>query len=108
MSPDDRPFKLMFCFMYLRPLWEELKQCCTPLLLIVGEKDGKFKRIAQEMCCEIDHGDYSRKKICEIVEVANCGHAVHLENPLPVIRALRRFLTGLGNDSTPNQRAAAL
>ncbi|KAL6350620.1 hypothetical protein AAG906_022330 [Vitis piasezkii] len=93
-----------------RPLWEDLRQCSTPLLLIVGEKDGKFKRIAQEMCYEIGHGtsngDDSRKEIYEIVEVPNCGHAAHLENPLPIIRALRRFLTGLENSSTPNERAA--
>lgn len=92
-----------------RPLWEDLRQCSTPLLLIVGEKDGKFKRIAQEMCYEIGHGtsngDDSRKEIYEIVEVPNCGHAAHLENPLPIIRALRRFLTGLENSSTPNERA---
>ncbi|KAK9276554.1 hypothetical protein L1049_006088 [Liquidambar formosana] len=81
------------------PLWEDLKLCKTPLLLIVGEKDTKFKRIAQEMCYEICHGtksgDEPRKEIYEIVEVPKCGHAVHLENPLPVISALRRFLTGL-------------
>ncbi|RVX06278.1 Protein PHYLLO, chloroplastic [Vitis vinifera] len=95
--------------MLVRPLWEDLRQCSTPLLLIVGEKDGKFKRIAQEMCYEIGHGtsngDDSRKEIYEIVEVPNCGHAAHLENPLPIIRALRRFLTGLENSSTPNERA---
>ncbi|KAL6349813.1 hypothetical protein AAG906_001700 [Vitis piasezkii] len=68
------------------------------------------QRIAQEMCYEIGHGtsngDGSRKEIYEIVEVPNCGHAAHLENPLPIIRALRRFLTGLENSSTPNERAA--
>ena len=95
--------------MHVRPLWEHLKHCSTPLLLIVGEKDLKFKRIAQEMRDEICRGTNnrvdSRKEICKIVEVPNCGHAAHLENPLPVIRALRRFFTALENSSMPNQRA---
>lgn len=94
--------------MHVRSLWEDLKQCRTPLLLIVGEKDGKFRRIAQAMRDEIHCGtcnrDDSREEICKIVEVPNCGHAAHLENPLPIVRALRRFFTGLENCSTPNQR----
>ncbi|GMP83009.1 hypothetical protein CsSME_00037095 [Camellia sinensis var. sinensis] len=77
------------------PLWEDLRHCKVPLLLVVGEKDDKFKRIAKEMFREVDHGARSiddREEICEIVEVPSCGHAVHLENPLPLINAIRRFL----------------
>ncbi|XP_075659886.1 protein PHYLLO, chloroplastic isoform X2 [Castanea sativa] len=86
-----------------QPLWEDLKHCKTPLLLIVGENDTKFKTIAQEMFCEVCHGlksgDNLWNEIHEIVEIPNCGHAVHLENPLPVISALRQFLTRLGKSS---------
>lgn len=95
---------LCFC-LHCRPLWEDLKHCKTPLLLIVGENDTKFKTIAQEMFCEVCHGlksgDNPWNEIHEIVEIPNCGHAVHLENPLPVISALRQFLTRLGKSSFP-------
>lgn len=79
------------------PLWEDLKRCDLPLLLIVGEKDAKFKSIAQKMFHEVvqDRKGEDRRgnNICEILEVPNCGHAVHLENPLPIISAMRKFLT---------------
>ncbi|GLU04852.1 hypothetical protein SLE2022_219810 [Rubroshorea leprosula] len=80
-----------------QPLWEDLKQSKTPLMLIVGERDAKFKAIAQRMCREIENDQINREdpsyKHCELVEVPHCGHAVHLENPLPVIRSVRQFMT---------------
>ncbi|KDP31426.1 hypothetical protein JCGZ_11802 [Jatropha curcas] len=85
------------------PLWEELKQSDIPLLLIVGERDGKFKAIARKICNEI--GQYRKcsndtgNNILGTVEVPNCGHAVHLEDPLHVIRSIRQFLTRLGKCS---------
>ncbi|KAH9772175.1 protein PHYLLO [Citrus sinensis] len=89
-----------------RPLWEDLKLCSTPLLIVVGEKDKKFKSIAEKMCYELSHGekgsDDLRNEIYEMVEIPNCGHAVHLENPLPVIRAVRQFLTRVNQNSTSN------
>ena len=88
--------------MHVRPLWEDLKHCKTPLLLIVGERDEKFKTIAQDMSLVIGNGDGkltgddgAPNELCEIVEIPDCGHAAHLENPLPVIRALRRFVSKL-------------
>lgn len=78
-----------------RPLWEDLRHNKVPLLLVVGEKDDKFKKIAQKMFQEVNHEARSiddSKRICEVVEVPNCGHAVHLENPLPLVRAVRQFL----------------
>lgn len=79
--------------------WEDLKHNKSPLLLIVGEKDEKFKKIAQSMCSKLGEGteikDGSVKYPYTMVEIANCGHAVHIENPLPVIREIRKFLTRL-------------
>ncbi|KAG5532630.1 hypothetical protein RHGRI_027056 [Rhododendron griersonianum] len=78
-----------------QPLWEDLRHNKVPLLLVVGEKDDKFKKIAQKMFQEVNHEARSiddSKRICEVVEVPNCGHAVHLENPLPLVRAVRQFL----------------
>lgn len=87
-----------------QPLWEDLRHNKIPLLLVVWEKDAKFKKIARKMFQEVNHGARSiddSKEICEIVEVPNCGHAVHLENPLPLIRAIRRFLNKSKGVLTP-------
>lgn len=63
-------------------------------MLIVGEKDEKFVEIMKKMYDEIRKSKSERKNlICEKVEIPNCGHAVHLENPLPLIQAVRKFLT---------------
>ncbi|XWS69567.1 hypothetical protein CRYUN_Cryun04dG0190100 [Craigia yunnanensis] len=80
-------------------LWEDLKHCKVPLMLVVGEKDEKFRRVAKKMWHEIGHGRTDRddpgSKLHEMVVVPNCGHAVHLENPLPVIRLVRQFVNRL-------------
>ena len=85
--------------MHCRSLWEDLPNCRVPLLIIHGEKDVKFKEIAQAMMNTICSGLGSEHEnvndIHEVVEIPNCGHAAHLENPLPVVAALRRFLTRL-------------
>lgn len=91
--------------LHASPLWKDLKHCKSPLLLVVGEEDHKFKAIAQKMCNEIRHFREGRdhdvqKNICEMVEVPNSGHAVHLENPLGVIRALSQFLSRLRKSLT--------
>lgn len=80
-------------------LWEDLPKCRVPLLIIHGEKDIKFKKIAQAMMNQICSGLRGKHEkgndIHEVVEIPNCGHAVHLENPLPLIAALRQFMTRL-------------
>lgn len=94
-------------FLCDRPLWEDLKHHSkTPLLFIVGEKDSKFKTIAQEMCSAIDSGkktgDAPPNGIYDIAEIPNSGHAPHLENPLPVITALRQFVLKIDDENTVN------
>ncbi|XP_038893379.1 protein PHYLLO, chloroplastic isoform X4 [Benincasa hispida] len=77
-------------------LWDELKCCKIPLSIIVGEKDTKFKTIAQQILSQIDMGKKIKDEpvvdLHEIVEIPDSGHAAHLENPLDVINALSRFL----------------
>ncbi|XP_024934015.3 protein PHYLLO, chloroplastic isoform X2 [Ziziphus jujuba] len=88
------------------PLWEDLKHTETPLLFIVGEKDSKFKAIAHEMCYTIDSSrktsDASSSDVYELFEIPDSGHAPHLENPLPVVSALRRFNFKLEDGNTTN------
>ncbi|XP_077237681.1 2-oxoglutarate decarboxylase/hydro-lyase/magnesium ion-binding protein isoform X2 [Tasmannia lanceolata] len=81
-------------------LWEDLKLCKMPLLFIVGENDRKFKGITQQMCHEISSSSASEggdqtEKTPEMLVVPDCGHALHLESPLHVINAVRKFLDKL-------------
>ncbi|KAK1268062.1 hypothetical protein QJS04_geneDACA006670 [Acorus gramineus] len=80
-------------------LWEDLKHCETPLLLVSGEKDAKFKQIAHQMHREListsSGGDSQVDNLTAVVEVPDCGHVVHLENPLPLINAVRKFFNRL-------------
>lgn len=82
-----------------RALWDDLPNCRVPLLIIHGEKDTKFKKIAQAMmntiCSDLGSKHEKGNAIHEVVEIPNCGHAAHLENPLPVIAAMRQFMTRL-------------
>lgn len=76
-----------------RSLWEELENCDTNISLVFGEKDVKFKKIAIRMYCEMSKSKKGENNIIETIEIPEAGHAVHLENPLRVILALREFLT---------------
>ncbi|GMH01833.1 hypothetical protein Nepgr_003672 [Nepenthes gracilis] len=82
------------------PLWEDLKQCQTPLLFIVGDKDIKFKNITQDIYNEVVQGIDGRGNVYEAMIVPNCGHAVHLENPLAIVHLVRQFWTRVRNRST--------
>lgn len=53
----------------MAPLWDRLGELAMPVTLVVGERDEKFRAIAQRM------------GIGEIVVVPGAGHAAHLEHP---------------------------
>lgn len=55
------------------PLWERLAGHKMPLLLVVGEKDVKFRGIAGEM--------QQVNPRVEVAVITGCGHNVHFENP---------------------------
>jgi 2-succinyl-6-hydroxy-2,4-cyclohexadiene-1-carboxylate synthase len=57
----------------LPPLWGRLEGLAAPVVLVVGERDAKFRAIAEEMAREIPDA--------EVVDVPGAGHAVHLEAP---------------------------
>ncbi|XP_062219458.1 protein PHYLLO, chloroplastic isoform X3 [Phragmites australis] len=84
-----------------RPLWEDLKHLKRPLLIVAGEKDKKFKEISQQMCREIrNYSEFGSdggngNDLCELIIIPDSGHAVHVENPLPLVRAVRKFVLEL-------------
>ena len=53
-------------------LWEKVKQNKIPLLLVVGEKDAKFRAIANEM---VETCPAAQRSI-----IPGCGHNTHFEN----------------------------
>ncbi|XP_004952910.1 protein PHYLLO, chloroplastic isoform X2 [Setaria italica] len=84
-----------------KSLWEDLKHLKRPLLIVAGEKDTKFKDISQRMCSEITQhaecgsGGRDGNELCDVIIIPDSGHAVHVENPLPLVRAVRKFLQKL-------------
>ena len=57
----------------MEPLWERLPQLTIPVALIVGERDGKFRAIAERMASALPDAT--------LHVVAGVGHAVQLEAP---------------------------
>jgi 2-succinyl-6-hydroxy-2,4-cyclohexadiene-1-carboxylate synthase len=57
----------------LPPLWERLGELRMPVALVVGERDQKFRRIAEEMASVLTSA--------QVVIVPGAGHVVHLEVP---------------------------
>ncbi|CAN8236071.1 unnamed protein product [Cochlearia groenlandica] len=84
-------------------LWGELEDCDTNISIVFGEKDVKFKQIATSMYREMSKSNKGENRIIETVEIPEAGHAVHLESPLRVILALRKFLTRVHKSSTETE-----
>jgi 2-succinyl-6-hydroxy-2,4-cyclohexadiene-1-carboxylate synthase len=55
----------------LPPLWGRLGEVAVPVELVVGERDDKFRAIAEEMAAALPAG--------RLHVVGGAGHAVHLE-----------------------------
>ena len=64
------------------PLWDRLGELAMPVTLVVGERDAKFRALAERMAERLPDG--------EIVVVAGAGHAVALEAPEAVAEAIAR------------------
>jgi 2-succinyl-6-hydroxy-2,4-cyclohexadiene-1-carboxylate synthase len=66
----------------LPSLWDRLGELQMPVLLVVGDRDVKFRTITEEMASAIPRA--------EVVVVPSAGHAVHLEAPVAVAEAITR------------------
>lgn len=65
--------------------WRELSQLSCEVLLITGEMDDKFCRIADQMAAEI--------KNCHRITINNGGHAIHVEEHEKFGTIVSGFLT---------------
>jgi 2-succinyl-6-hydroxy-2,4-cyclohexadiene-1-carboxylate synthase len=68
----------------LPEVWSRLQELDVPVLLVNGEEDAKFGRLADRMC---EHFPRAHRLI-----VPRAGHAAHLENPAAFARAMARWL----------------
>ncbi|MBB4663704.1 2-succinyl-6-hydroxy-2,4-cyclohexadiene-1-carboxylate synthase [Conexibacter arvalis] len=64
----------------MEPLWERLGELTVPVALIVGERDAKFRAIAERMAVDIPD--------VTVHVVPGAGHAVQLERPEAVAALL--------------------
>lgn len=65
--------------------WEHLSQLKVPVLLLTGELDEKFVRIAEMM--------YSHIKEAQSVNILGAGHAIHVEQPEKFGKIVSGFLS---------------
>jgi 2-succinyl-6-hydroxy-2,4-cyclohexadiene-1-carboxylate synthase len=64
----------------MTPLWDRLGGLAMPVTLVAGERDEKFRAIAERMAAAIPDA--------RLVIAAGAGHAVHLEAPEAIAEAL--------------------
>jgi 2-succinyl-6-hydroxy-2,4-cyclohexadiene-1-carboxylate synthase len=64
----------------LPPLWDRLGELAMPVTLVTGERDAKFRAIAERMA--------ERLPRCDLVTIPGAGHAPQLERPELVAAAL--------------------
>jgi 2-succinyl-6-hydroxy-2,4-cyclohexadiene-1-carboxylate synthase len=64
----------------MTPLWDRLAELAIPVCLVAGERDQKFRAIADQMARAIPD--------CRVEVVAGAGHAAQLERPEAVAAAI--------------------
>jgi 2-succinyl-6-hydroxy-2,4-cyclohexadiene-1-carboxylate synthase len=64
----------------MEPLWDRLPELALPVTLLVGERDEKFRAIAERMA--------ERLPDARVVVIDGAGHAAHLEAPQAVAHQL--------------------
>ena len=62
------------------PVWHRLGEQTMPAVVVVGERDEKFRGLGRRLAGALPHGD--------LVVVPGAGHAVHLEAPAAVAAAI--------------------
>ncbi|MGA1407110.1 MAG: 2-succinyl-6-hydroxy-2,4-cyclohexadiene-1-carboxylate synthase [Ilumatobacteraceae bacterium] len=84
-SPRALSQSLRKCGTGVQPsYWGELSEITIPTLIVVGERDSKFREIGKRLNDQI--------RGSEFIVVTNAGHAVHLDQPEAFIAALEDFV----------------
>lgn len=68
-------------------LWDKLTEIDFPILLVSGQEDKKFSKIASEMKSILHHAEHQT--------LQGAGHNVHLEKPKEFIKLMNNFLIKL-------------
>lgn len=68
-----------------RPLWPRLSALRLPVMLIVGERDLRYRETAARM-----HDQLAASRLCVVPEA---GHTVHLDQPRCFVDLVTNFLT---------------
>ena len=66
----------------MEPLWDRLPELQTPVTLITGERDDKFRALAEAMLQRLPNATH--------VTIPNAGHAAQLEDPQAVAEAIHQ------------------
>lgn len=69
--------------------WHELRGLHLPVLLVTGEYDEKFERIARAMTRSLPDARHAI--------VPGAGHDTHLENPAAFLAVVETFVAGVGS-----------
>lgn len=67
-----------------RPLWDRLAAIRIPVLVLAGERDGKFADVGARMAAALPHGAFDT--------VPGAGHAAHTEQPAATVALIARWL----------------
>ena len=68
-------------------LWSRLRELNMPVLTMAGEFDLKFASIGRQVSASVSEGNS--------VEIADAGHAAHLQQPAQVITELSAWLSAI-------------
>jgi 2-succinyl-6-hydroxy-2,4-cyclohexadiene-1-carboxylate synthase len=71
------------------PLWHRLHRIAAPVLVVAGEHDARFTALGHRLVAAVG-------RRAELAIVPGAGHAAHLEQPQPFLRAVRAWLVGHG------------
>ncbi|MBF0524581.1 MAG: 2-succinyl-6-hydroxy-2,4-cyclohexadiene-1-carboxylate synthase [Deltaproteobacteria bacterium] len=65
-------------------LWEDLDRVGLPMLVVVGERDAKFRRLAAQMV--------ARQPAARLAVIRGSGHNVHFEKPAELAEQIKNFI----------------
>lgn len=73
------------------PLWDRLGEIEVPALVVAGQQDTKFRRLAERLAAGIGPG-------ARLAVVGEAGHSVHLEQPVVTAELVTAWLRATAAD----------